>query len=164
MWWIFSRGGHLPKAFHPAPEDHFRLDVLDRLRNESRSLRCPDGHSVLVLSEVRKDESRQLDIDALKGDGRITSDADCVLLMYPAQDRPDARANLIPMIIRVEKGRDGVNRADVPVWFDFQHYRFLDEVPSRNGDQGSQDSGSNPSMAQRRGSKSRSKGLDPLAK
>ena len=87
--WTCSRDGHPPKAFHPATDDHFRLDVLDRLRNESRSLRCPDGHSMLVLSEVRKDESRRLDIDALKGDGRITSDADCVLLMYPAQDRPE---------------------------------------------------------------------------
>jgi len=120
-----------------ADEDHFRLDVLDRLRNRSRSLTCPDGYPMLVLSEIRKDTARELDLNDLKGDGRITSDADCVLLLFPATDRPDANSNFVPMTMRIAKGRDGVNREDVPLWFDFNHYCFHGEDPSRSPRPGS---------------------------
>jgi hypothetical protein len=153
-----------------ADEDRFRLDVLDRLRRESFSLERPDGFSMLVLSEVRKDAPGELEINDLKGDGRMTSDADCVLLMYPASDRPDPKAKSVPMTIQIAKGRDGVDRVDVPVWFDFRHYRFFDHDPNHGGEEPSASSEANGAHAngrrtsRQRGPTSGSSDLDPLAK
>ena len=87
-----------------ADADHWRLDILDQIRQMSCGRSRPDGFSILVLSEIRKDTASQLTIDDLKGDGRIASDADCVLLMYPADDRHHAGSHEIPLTIRIARG------------------------------------------------------------
>ena len=63
--------------------------------------------------------------------------------MFPSQDRPDTGATTVPMTIRIAKGRDGVQRGDVPLWFDFAHYRFLDEPPGASSVAGNR-SGAQP--------------------
>jgi hypothetical protein len=143
--------------------DHFRLDVVDQFRRSSVSPSCPDGHCVLILSEIRKDAPRELDINDLKGNGRMTSDADTVLLLYKASDRLNADANTVPMMIRVAKGRDGVDRVDLPVWFDFARFRFLDDDPKQRDVQSSAASPDEHPRSHRRGSTRRSHGPDPLA-
>ena len=118
-----------------------------------------------MLSEIRKDTARELDLNDLKGDGRITSDADCVLLMYPANDRPDANSNFVPMTMRIAKGRDGVNRVDVPLWFDFEHYCFHGEDPSRTprpSSAGGGEGSRNDSGSRQGGPTSGANALDPL--
>jgi hypothetical protein len=115
-----------------AEADHFRLDFLDCLRRETISSSSPDGWPMLVLSEIRKDEPQEITLNDLKGDGRMTSDADCVLLMFPSAGRP-ASDHLRPMTIRIAKGRDGVNRSDILVNFDFEYFRFLECAASTAG-------------------------------
>jgi hypothetical protein len=113
-----------------ADQDHWRLDILDRLRRTSLDQSCPDGIAFLVLSEIRKDASRELTIDDLKGDGRMASDADSVLLMYPSDERRNSTSREVGLTIRIAKGRDGVERVDLPLRLDLRTNRFRDEEPS----------------------------------
>ena len=84
----------------------------------------------MVISEIRKDATKaSLDRDDLKGDGRMASDADVVMLMWPAGN---ATGDVIPTTLRIDKGREGVIRGDVTLWFDHTRCRFYDTAPHRS--------------------------------
>jgi hypothetical protein len=112
-------------------KDQHRLDMLQQVQLQSS---CPDrpyGFPILVTSEVRKDAAKkEPHRDDLKGDGRIASDADAILLMWQNQADQIAGADVIPTMLRVDKGREGVIRGDVKLWFDHGCFRFYDTKPS----------------------------------
>jgi hypothetical protein len=114
-----------------AAKDHYRLDVLDQLRKQSCCPRSPHGFPVLVTSEIRKvAPSEGLSRDDLKGDGRMASDADLVMLMWPAGDAGETGGQVIPTILRIDKGREGVIRGDLELWFQHACCRFFDTPPA----------------------------------
>jgi len=108
--------------------DHYRLDLLDQVRKASFVPERPHGFPIVVISEIRKDAAKAgLDRDDLKGDGRMASDADVVMLMWPAGN---ATGDVIPTTLRIDKGREGVVRGDVTLWFDHTRCRFYDTAPT----------------------------------
>jgi len=116
-----------------ATRDHYRLDVLDQVRKASCHPLRPHGYSIVVISEIRKDSAKSsIDRDDLKGDGRMASDADVVMLMWP--DKDAGTGDIIPTTLRIDKGREGVIRGDVTLWFDHTRCRFYDAAPAGTGD------------------------------
>jgi replicative DNA helicase len=116
-----------------AAKDHFRLDTLDQVRQESCCAEWPCGFPILVTSEIRKDVSKEnLSRDDLKGDGRIASDADVVMLMWPEKG---ANGDVIPTTLRIDKGREGVTRGDLTLWFQHACCRFYDAAPAGTSEQ-----------------------------
>jgi hypothetical protein len=89
----------------------------------------PHGYTIVVISEVRKDSSKEcIDRDDLKGDGRMASDADVVMLMWP--DKTTGAGDAIPTTLQIDKGREGVIRGDVRLWFQHACCRFCDAAPT----------------------------------
>ena len=114
-----------------AAADHYRLDVLDQVQKRSRCPARPHGFPILVTSEIRKDAPKDnLSRDDLKGSGRIASDADVVLLMWPDETDRDTTGDVVPTTVRIGKGREGVIRTDVKLWFEHQCFCFHDEKPT----------------------------------
>ena len=112
-----------------AARDHYRLDVLDQVRKASVHPLRPHGYTIVVISEIRKDSSKEgIDRDDLKGDGRMASDADVVMLMWP--DKSAGTGDVIPTTLRIDKGREGVIRGDVRLWFHHACCRFCDAPPA----------------------------------
>ena len=60
-------------------------------------------------------------MDDIKGDGRIASDADCVLILWPTRE-VDAGTNLVSLDIA--KGREGVVRDEHELTFHHLVGRF----------------------------------------
>jgi hypothetical protein len=115
--------------------DHYRLDVLDQVRKASCYPSRPHGYTIVVISEIRKDAAKtNIDRDDLKGDGRMASDADAVMLMWPDKSAGSATGDIIPTTLRIDKGREGVIRGDVTLWFDHTRCRFHDAKPTGTGD------------------------------
>ena len=111
--------------------DHYRLDVLDQVRKASCYRTRPHGFTIVAISEIRKDASKaNIDRDDLKGDGRMASDADVVMLMWPDKDAGNVTGDIIPTTLRIDKGREGVIRGDVALWFDHTRCRFYDAKPT----------------------------------
>jgi uncharacterized protein YlaN (UPF0358 family) len=79
----------------------------------------------LVISEVRKsdDRQRELFLEDLRGSSDLGYAADNVLLIWQEADHRDAQ--VVPTTLRIAKGRDGVQRRDITLNFDHEHYRFL---------------------------------------
>ncbi len=72
--------------------DHYRLDQLDQVRKASVLPERPHGFPIMVISEIRKDAAKaSLDRDDLKGDGRMASDADVVMLDVAGRKRHQRR-------------------------------------------------------------------------
>jgi replicative DNA helicase len=116
-----------------AAKDHFRLDTLDKVRQRSCEAGSLHGFPILVTSEIRKDVSKEnLSRDDLKGDGRIASDADVVMLMWPEKG---AGGDVIPTTLRIDKGREGVTRGDLTLWFQHACCRFYDTAPTGTSEQ-----------------------------
>ena len=111
-------------------KDDCRLDAIKRFRKWSRLDNQPCGATVIVVSELRKGEDgrRELSLGDVKGSGRLGFDADTVLLLLKAQDVAKAPST-VPLILRIEKGRDGVVRSDIHLNFHHTVYRF-EEQPS----------------------------------
>ncbi len=113
--------------------DTYRLDVIDQVRSVLGKRIGHDNIGFLVSSEKRKgDTSRgdRLTREDLKGDGRMSSDADCILLMETAKVI-DSDTNEI--VISVDKGRDGVIRGEHRAILKHRTGAFLDpsvESPS----------------------------------
>jgi len=117
-----------------ATRDHYRLDVLDQVRKASCRPFRPHGHAIVVISEIRKDSAKaSIDRDDLKGDGRMASDADVVILMWPDKSAGGPTGDIIPTTVRIDKGREGVIRGDVTLWFDHTRCRFYDANPTGIG-------------------------------
>lgn len=113
--------------------DQYRLDVLDQFRQCFRRSLGHDGVTMIATSEQRKDAGNEPTIDDVKGDGRIGSDADNVLLMWPKRTVGDGSDEPVPITLRIAKSRDGGRRGDLNLLFDHVNYRFLpaDTEPDR---------------------------------
>ena len=89
----------------------------------------PHGYTIVAISEIRKDSAKEsIDRDDLKGDGRMASDADVVMLMWPGKSA--GIGDVIPTTLRIDKGREGVIRGDVRLWFQHACCRFYDAPPA----------------------------------
>jgi replicative DNA helicase len=153
-----------PGNVTPSEHDQYRLDLLDEVSRHLQSLLGEGNCAFLVLSEIRKAESghrtrRELTYDDLKGDGRIASDADSVLLMWPtAPQRWQARVpDVIPVTLRIDKCRDGGERCDVPLEFHHRVCRFAD--PNASTDTGNRAASASSAKADRPSNRP----ADPLA-
>lgn len=105
--------------------DIYRLDAIDEYRNWARRRIGPAALTVLATVELRKDAKAEL-IDDLKGDGRLGSDADQVLLLSRDQKWHAPSDDPVRIKIRIAKARDGGRLGDVEALFDHAHCRFLD--------------------------------------
>ncbi len=113
-----------------AATDHYRLDLLSEVMKKTAGPDQPRGFPILVTSEVRKDTHKDtLTMDDLKGDGRMASDADVVMLMWPDPNSAQNNPDVVPTVLRIAKGREGVIRGDVKLWFEHQCFRFHDTEP-----------------------------------
>ena len=141
-----------------ATRDHYRLDVLDQVRKLSCHPLRPHGYTIVVISEIRKDSAKEsIDRDDLKGDGRMASDADVVMLMWPDKTAGSATGDIIPTTLRIDKGREGVIRGDVQLWFDHTRCRFYDTAPTGTGQHFAQQIKNQPAPSRGRSM------IDPLA-
>ena len=142
-----------------AARDHYRLDVLDQVRKASCQPNRPHGYTIVVISEIRKDSakdkhrSRRLEGRRPHGLGCRRRDADVA-----RQECGSVTGDIIPTTLRIDKGREGVIRGDVPLWFDHTRCRFYDATPTG----ASQDFAHNNKI-QPAPSRGRSM-IDPLAK
>jgi hypothetical protein len=114
-----------------AERDDFRLDAIKNFRDSFRQNLQPNGPPVIIASEVRKgdDSRRELTRDDLKGSGRMSSDADTVIIMHGPREFMDG-ATTVPVTLRIDKGRDGVIRRDIPLLFHHTVYRFEETQPA----------------------------------
>lgn len=121
------------------PTDKYRLDLLDQIRQWSSGPERPHGFPILITSEIRKGAiADRLSFDDLKGSGQIASDADVVMLMMSDAAAVDSDDSVVPVILRIDKGREGVCRRDVKLWFQYDQFRFFDEEPREEGARTSQ--------------------------
>lgn len=129
---LFQRIDCPPELQNDADRDHYRLDLLRNVKRMSRTETQPDGAGVVISSEIRKgDSSRtQLGHDDLLGAGRMSSDADNILLLWPKLRPGDQPGDVAEMVLRIEKGRDGVQRGDIPLRFAHTRTRFSDSAPT----------------------------------
>lgn len=116
----------LPSSVSPSESDQYRLDAIDEAGQKLRRLRGNHCVAFLAISEMRKREAARRNAlptrDDIKGDGRIPSDADNVLILAPSRDISQDEAELI---LRIDKGRDGVVRGDHKLRFLHRVNRFL---------------------------------------
>ncbi len=119
-----------------AATDHYRLDLLSEVMKKTASPYQPRGFPILVTSEIRKDAHKDdLTMNDLKGDGRMASDADVVMLIWPDPNSAQGNSDVVPTVLRVDKGREGVVRGDVKLWFEHPCFRFHDTEPeTANGE------------------------------
>jgi hypothetical protein len=99
-------------------KDHYRLDAIKKYRDTFRSPSQPEGPAVVLISEIRKGDGarRELTHESLLGAGRLASDADTILLLWPTDDsRGDCP--VVPVTLRIDKGRDGVVRRRLHLQF-----------------------------------------------
>ncbi|NQU26418.1 MAG: ParB N-terminal domain-containing protein [Candidatus Nealsonbacteria bacterium] len=113
-----------------AATDHYRLDLLSEVMKKTAGPDQPRGFPILVTSEIRKDAHKDdLTMNDLKGDGRMASDADVVMLIWPDPNSAQNKSDVVPTVLRVDKGREGVVRGDVKLWFEHPCFRFHDTEP-----------------------------------
>lgn len=143
-----------PASISPVDADNYRLDLQQQLRVATRSPAQPEGAPIIVSSEIRKVDRRMLSHDDLLGTSRLSSDADAILLMWSTRNIDGKECLVEPLTVRIDKGRDGVRRVDIPLWFAHTRCQFSDEPPPQ-GVKGS-------SQAQNRQSPSTAN-IDPMA-
>jgi replicative DNA helicase len=107
--------------------DHYRLNQLHQFQQASRSLKEPEGHVVLVLSEVRKDraDGGSLTLEDLIGSARVGYSADLVLLLNRLDRRPGTPGTT-RLNLEIAKGRDGVEWASLDLLFHYAVSRFAE--------------------------------------
>ena len=112
-------------------KDDVRLDAIKRFRKWSEHDGQPHGAPVIVVSEIRKGEDgrHELTLADVKGSGRIAFDADAVLLMLRSNDAAAEKSSTVPVTLRIDKGRDGVVRCDIPLMFRHTVYQFTEVEP-----------------------------------
>jgi replicative DNA helicase len=117
----------VPADGSPQDIDFRRVELVQQAQAYTRTGRQPDGDPWLVISEVRKGEAGRaspLTLDDLMGSRRLGYGAEAVLLLDQAVPPVDAAAAVLPVTLRIAKGRDGVTRGDVPLLFEHACCRF----------------------------------------
>ncbi|WP_197442407.1 DnaB-like helicase C-terminal domain-containing protein [Lignipirellula cremea] len=101
----------VPGYVSASEHDQYRLDVIDEVSQQFRKSHGDGSISFFVASEMRKRSegarSTVPSIDDMKGDGRLASDADNILLLGGIQE---VDANVNDVVCHIGKGRDGVIR------------------------------------------------------
>ena len=114
-----------PSSVVVSEVDTYRLDIFNQLTLSLRKYFQGKHFAFLVTSEMRKRDGRRSEsrptIDDIKGDGRIASDADSVLILRPTGE-VDAGTNLVSL--DVAKGREGVLRGENNLTFHHPIGRF----------------------------------------
>ena len=114
-----------PSSVVVSEVDTYRLDIFNQLTLSLRKYFQGKHFAFLVTSEMRKRDGRRSEsrptIDDIKGDGRIASDADSVLILWPTRE-VDAGTNLVSL--DVAKGREGVLRGENNLTFHHPIGRF----------------------------------------
>lgn len=109
-----------PSSMTSSEYDHHRLDSIDRASQTLRRYFGDGNVAFLVTSEMRKREGSRANqlptMDDIKGDGRIPSDADNVLILSTDRRIDD---DINKVVLQIAKGRDGVIRGNHEL--DFNH-------------------------------------------
>jgi replicative DNA helicase len=124
--------GHISAA---VDADFYRVRSLQRVQQWSRTNTNPVGFPILAISEVRKGESGRSEVGVadLMGSARLGYSAEAVLLLEPAQET--AEGSVVPVRVKVAKGRDGATRTDIDLLFEHTRSRFR-EAPQPRGPKG----------------------------
>lgn len=105
--------------------DTYRLDIFNRLTQRLHRNFRGNRFAFLVTSEMRKRDGRRTEKrpskDDMKGDGRIASDADCVLILSNTRT-VDSQKNEV--LLDIDKGREGVIRGEHGLLFHHSLGRF----------------------------------------
>ena len=105
--------------------DTYRLDVFNQLTSSLRRYFGGRQFAFLVTSEMRKRDGKKSGnrptLDDMKGDGRIASDADAVLILSP-NGEINKSTNLV--CLDIAKGREGVIRGKHELTFHHLIGRF----------------------------------------
>jgi KaiC/GvpD/RAD55 family RecA-like ATPase len=108
-------------------KDDYRLEMIRRFRQTTKSDSCPDGYPVIVTSEVRKVERVALTANDLRGSARLGSYPENILLLWPPENT-EQRADVVPRVLMVAKSRFG-HESILQVNFHHTFARFT-EIPS----------------------------------
>jgi hypothetical protein len=137
--------------------DFYRVRSLQRVQQWSRTNANPIGFPILAISEVRKGESGRSEVGVadLMGSARLGYSAESVLLLEPCGEAE--KGPVVPVRLKVAKGRDGAARTDIDLSFEHTRSRFK-EAPRPGGrKRGGKATKSKP------GQKSDAAKIDPLA-
>lgn len=106
--------------------DHRRIKLLDKFQAATRSAAMPAGDPLLVVSEVRKGESGRMELTTadLLGSSRLGYAPDAVLLLEQADGDANPAKSVVPLVLRIDKGRDRVTRTQIPLLFEHRLSRF----------------------------------------
>jgi hypothetical protein len=137
--------------------DFYRVKVLQRVQEASRTNQNPIGFPILAISEVRKGESgrTEISIGDLMGSARLGYSAESVLLLESPQD--DKEGSVVPVTLKVVKGRDGAVRTQIKLLFEHTLSRFKEAPRSGSTRQGSKPKKQTPAPKSDQGK------IDPLA-
>ena len=133
--------------FTDLEQDRYRVRVLQDVIRKSKSADHPDGDTVLFISETRKPTKAKdpwaNGLAELMGSARLGYAVDYALLYrrmtsdeisshYQARAEEDLQEKgIAPIILTLEKGRDGMTRGSWPMEFHFWKSVFaeIDPVP-----------------------------------
>jgi len=112
--------------------DFYRVQILQRVQEWSRTNSDPAGFPILAISEVRKGESGRTEISVsdLMGSARVGYSAECVLLLEQAKEVADGP--VVPVSLKVAKGRDGAVRTQIDLLFEHTRSRFREAPRPRS--------------------------------
>jgi replicative DNA helicase len=114
-----------PSSVAVSESDTYRLDVFNQLTSSLRLYFGGKEFAFLVTSEMRKRDGKKSGnrptIDDMKGDGRIASDADSVLVLSPTR-RVNESTNIV--CLDIAKGREGIIRGEHELTFQHMIGRF----------------------------------------
>jgi len=121
----------VPSGQGQSDRDAFRLDAIQEA-SQHLSKTLGDGNfAFFISSEIRKEAGSAPTMDDMKGDGRLASDADNVLVMWPRRDCVKSQ-DVLGLALKIDKGRDGVDRCEMAIDFDHRLYRFDDASKQRS--------------------------------
>lgn len=112
----------------PLEQDGEKVNAIMSAHREARLAGDLAGPAFLVVSELRKpdQDGKGLSLDDLRGSGRLGYGASAVLILSKDKtaDASDDPAGDVPLVLRIDKGRDGVFRTEVRLTFDHQRSVF----------------------------------------
>jgi len=130
---LFNRIDCPPSHSDESLKDEYRLDLIQRI-GKLNKLDQPLGVPVIAVCELRKGSGSRRDMshDEILGPSRLASDAD-VILMLESDGDANREAGVQNLSVNITKGRDGVIRGKVPIWFEHAKTRFHSQSPAGTG-------------------------------
>lgn len=113
--------------------DAYRLDAIQNASQQLSESLGDGNFAFFITSEIRKEAGREPTMDDMKGDGRLASDADNVLAMWPRNNRASS-SDVVELTLNIDKCRGG-EIGPMPIEFHHKVCRFSD--PSTNSTGGS---------------------------